>query len=149
MDVVAAHGVDAVRVLVNDVLVVEEELVRLHQLRVAHRQFVARDLVLEDVRELQVVVADRLAAEHDHGVRVDHVEPHQPNLLLSHDVDDLPVTTLSVQLLNGCPVRKSLIAHSVHVPFSKCTAVGAAHCLAELWQRLLPLGLNVEALALS
>jgi hypothetical protein len=47
--VVAAHGVYAVAFTVDDVLVVEEELVRTHQLCLARAQLVRDHAVLQDM----------------------------------------------------------------------------------------------------
>lgn len=148
MDVVAAHRVDAVALLVDYVLVVEEELVRLHQLRLSLRQLVAGDLVLQDVRELQVVVAYRLPAKHYHRVRVHHVETHEPDLLLSHDVDYLPVASLRVQLLDGGAVGKCLVTDCVYEALPESATIGPPHGLAKLGEGLLPASLDVKALAL-
>ena len=149
MYVVPAHRVYAVGVPVHDVLVVEEELVRLHQLRLALRQLIRGHLVLQDVVELQIVVTDRLAPEHNHRVRIHHVQAHQPDLLLSHYMDDLPVAPLSVQLLDGGTVRKGLIAHCIDIALCEGAAVGPSHSLRELRECLLPLALDVKALTLS
>lgn len=71
---VSAHGVDGVGVLVIDVLVVEEELVSLEQLLLLECQLVMRDVVLHDLRILEVVVTDCLTSEHDHGVLIRHMQ---------------------------------------------------------------------------
>lgn len=49
MYVVAAHGVYAVGLAVHDVLVIEEELVRAHQLRLARAQLVRNHAILQNV----------------------------------------------------------------------------------------------------
>lgn len=49
MYVVATHGVNAVALTVDDVLVVKEELVRTHQLCLASAQLVRDHAVLQDV----------------------------------------------------------------------------------------------------
>lgn len=149
VNVVSAHGVYAVGVPVYYVLIVEEELVSLHQLGLALRDLVRLHLVLEDVIELQVVVTDGLPAEHDHGVRVHHVKADEPDLLLSHDMDDLPRTPLRIELLDRRPVRKRFVADRVDVALGERAAVRAAYSLGELRERLLPLGLDVEGLALA
>ncbi len=148
VDVVAAHRIYAVCLLVHYVLVVEEELVGLHELGLTLGELVGLHLVLEDVVELEVVVRDRLSPEHDHRVRVYHVQANEPDFFLGHDVDDLPGAPLRVQLLNAGPVGEGLVAHGVNVPLGEGAAVGPADGLRQLRKCLLPLGLNVEALTL-
>lgn len=101
-------------------------------MRLALSQFVARHLILQDVRKLQIIVTYCLTPKHDHGVRVDHVEAHQPYLLLCHYVNDLPVASLGVQLLNRGAVREGLIAHCVDVAFGEGAAIGSTDGLAKL-----------------
>ena len=144
MYVVPAHRVYAVGLAVHDVLVVEEELVRTHQLRLARAQLVRDHAVLQDVRELQVVVRDRLPPEHYHRIRIDHVEPDEPYFFLGHYMYNLPVAPLGIQLLNACAIGKRLIAYRVYISLSECAAVGPADSLRQLRQRLLPLGLYVK-----
>ena len=52
MYIVTAHRIYAVRLSVNNVLIVEEEFISSHQLRLTSAQFVGNDTVLEDVRKL-------------------------------------------------------------------------------------------------
>ena len=76
------------------------------------------------------------------------MQADQPNLLLSHDMNDLPRAPLRVKLLNAGPVGERLIPHRIDIPLGECAAVRAPDGLRQLRQRLLPFGLNVEALAL-
>jgi len=148
VDVVPAHRVDAVRLPVHYVLVVKEELVGLHELRIALGQLVGDHAVLQDLRELQVVVRDRLPAKHDHSVSIDHVETDKPDLLLSHDVYNLPVAPLRVELLYRGTIGECLISDGVYVPLGERTAIRPSDGLAQLRQSLLPLGSQIEGLAL-
>ena len=96
MYVVPAHRVYAVCLPVHDVLVIEEELVRTHQLSLTRAELVGYDAVLQNVRELEIIVRYGLPPEHDHSVSIYHVQTDEPNLLLGHDVNDLPVAPLRV-----------------------------------------------------
>ena len=149
MYVVSAHRVYAISLPIHYVLVVKEELVRAHQLSLARAELVGYDAVLQNVRELEIVVRYGLPPEHDHSVSIYHVQTDEPYLLLGHDVNDLPVAPLRVELLYARPVRERLIAHRVYVALGERAAVGAAHRLRKLRQSLLPLGLDVEGLALA
>jgi hypothetical protein len=53
---VSSHGVEEVGVLVDDVLVVEKELVRLQQLLLLHHQLVCVFVILHYLIVLHVVV---------------------------------------------------------------------------------------------
>ena len=132
MDVVSAHRVDAVSLPVHYVLVVEEELVGLHELRVALGQLVGDHAVLQDLRELQVVVRDRLPAEHDHSVSIDHVETDKPDLLLGHDVYDLPVAPLGIELLYRGTIGESLVSDGVDVSLGERAAIRPPDGLTQL-----------------
>jgi hypothetical protein len=61
----------------------------------------------------------------------------------------LPVSALSVKLLNGGPVREGLIAHRVDVAFREGATVGPPDRLRKLRQCLLPLGCQIEGFTLS
>jgi len=52
------------------------------------------------VRKFKVVVANGLASKHYHSFSIDHVKPHKPDFFLSHDMDNLPVASLGIKLLN-------------------------------------------------
>ena len=129
MNVDPPHGIDAIRLLVHDVLVVEEELFGFHELWLALSQLIAFDLVFQNVRELKIIVTNGLATKHNHGICVDHVKADQPNLLLSHDVNNLPVASLCVELLDRSPIRKSLISHCVYVALREGAAIRPSNCL--------------------
>lgn len=77
------------------------------------------------------------------------MKANEPDLFLGHDVDDLPVASLGVELLNRGPVREGLIAHCVDVTLSEGAAVGPPHGLRQLRQSLLPLGLYIKGFALA
>jgi hypothetical protein len=49
VNVVPPHGIDAIRLLVHDVLVVEEELVGFHELWLALSELIACYLILQNV----------------------------------------------------------------------------------------------------
>lgn len=149
MNVVTTHRVYAVRLPVNYVLVIEKEFVRLHKLSLTLREFIADYSIFEDVTEFEVVVRYCLAAEHNHGVRIDHVQAHEPNLLFCHYVNYLPISSLHVELLNAGPVGECLVADSIDVSLGEGAAIRASHSLRQLRESLLPLGGQVEGLALT
>lgn len=76
VDEVAAHRVQEVGILIDDVLVVEKELVRLQQLLLLDHQLVRLLVVLHNLVILHVVVRDRLTPKHYQGVLVYHVQTH-------------------------------------------------------------------------
>lgn len=96
MDVVSTHRVEEVGVLVDDVLIVEEELVRLEQLLLLDVQHVLLDVVAHDVVVLHVVVRDSLPSEHDQVVIVDHVESDEPNSPIGNRVQNNPAVALDI-----------------------------------------------------
>jgi len=57
------------------------------------------------------------------------VQTDEPYLLFSHYMYDLPISSLSVELLDGCSVGESFIADCVNISLGKCAAVGSPHCL--------------------
>jgi hypothetical protein len=130
--VVTAHRINAVRLTIHYVLIVEEEFICFHELGLALTQFIGDDTVFEDVAKFEIIVGYRLAAEHNHRVRIYHVQTYEPDLLLCHYVYDLPITTLSVKLLNRCAVSESLIADCVDVPFSEGAAIRTPNSLRKL-----------------
>lgn len=130
VDVVPAHRVDAVPLPVHYVLVVEEELIGLHELRIALRELVRDHAVLQDLRELKVVVRYRLPTEHYHSVSIDHVQTDKPYLLLSHYVYDLPVAPLRIQLLYRGPICECLIPDGINVPLGESAAIWPPDSLA-------------------
>ena len=107
------------------------ELVGLHELRDALGQLVGDHAILQDLRELQVVVRDRLTPEHDHNVSIDHVDTDKPDLLLSHDVYDLPVAPLHVELLYRGTIGESLVSDGVNVSLGERAAI-RPDCLTKL-----------------
>jgi hypothetical protein len=130
--VVTAHRINAVRLTIYYVLIIEEEFICFHELGLALTQFIRDDTVFEDVAKFEIIVGDGLAAKHYHRVRIYHVQTHQPDLLLCHYVYDLPITTLSVKLLNRGAVSESLIADCVDVPFREGAAIRTPNSLRKL-----------------
>ena len=147
--VISTHGVDAVSISIYNVLIVEEKFVCLHQLLLTLCKFVRWYLVLENVRELEVVVWDGLTAKHDHSVCIDHMKSDQPYFLLCHYVYNLPIASLCIQLLDGCPIGKSFIPYRVNVPLSESATVWSSHGLTKLGKCLLPFCGDVKGLTLT
>jgi hypothetical protein len=145
---VPSHGVYTVGLFIDYVLVIEEELIGLHQLWLALCELIRLNLVLENMVELEVIVRDRLPTKHDHGISVDHVKTYKPDLLLCHDVDDLPVPSLSVELLDGRPICEGLVSNRVNEPLGESAAVRSSYSLTKLRKSLLPFRLDVEAFTL-
>lgn len=63
-------------------------------------------------------------------------------------MNDLPVTSLGIQLLDRGAICKSLIANCVDISFCEGTAIRTTDCLTQLRQRLLPFRGDVEAFTL-
>lgn len=126
VDVVSAHRVEEVRLLVDDVLVVEEELVRLEQLLLLYRQNVLFDVVAHDMEVLHIVVADGLSAKHDQVVSVDHMQANEPDAAVRHRMQDDPRVPLDVELLDAGAVAARLISDGIDVPVAECARVRAA-----------------------
>ena len=76
------------------------------------------------------------------------METDEPYLLLSHDVYNLPVAPLSVQLLYRGPICECLIPDGVNVSLGERAAIRPPDGLTQLRQGLLPLGGQIERLAL-
>ena len=74
MDVVPAHGVEEVRISVNDILVVEKELVWLQELLLLHVEHVLLDIIAHDVVVFHVVITNCLTTKHNQIVGVNHVQ---------------------------------------------------------------------------
>ena len=148
VDEVSAHGVQEIGVLVNDVLVVEEELVRLKQLLLLHHQLVRILVVLHYLVVFHVVVRNGLASKHDECILVNHVQTNQPDPPIHDGVQDHPRVPLNVQLLDAGSVSTCLVAHSVDVPLPVRAAVWPSDCLLQAWQGLLLHGVDSKLLAL-
>ena len=123
VDVVAAHAIKEIGIFVDDVLVIEEELVRLQQLLLLHVQHVLLDVVAHDVVVLHVVVRDGLTAKHDQVVSVHHVQSNEPNAAISYSVQYDPGVALNVQLLDARSVATRFIADSVNEAAAKSATV--------------------------
>lgn len=73
----------------------------------------------------------------------------QPDLLFCHYMNDLPVTSLCIQLLDRGAICKSFISNGVYIAFCEGTAIRSTDCLTQLRQCLLPFRGYVEAFTLS
>lgn len=148
MDEVTAHRVQEVRVLVNYVLIIEEELVRLEQLLLLDHQLVGLLVKLHDLVVLHVVVRYGLTSKHYQGVLVDHVQPNQPDAAVHYRVEDHPGVAIDVKLLNGGAVSSGLVANGVDVAMVEGAAIGPSDSLLQTWQSLLVHSVDLKVLAL-
>ena len=94
MDIVSSHWVDGIRLTVENILIVKEELISFHELLILCSQLIGIDFVFNNVSKFEIVVRDSLSTKHDHCILIDHMKSYKPDLLLSHYVDDLPWSSL-------------------------------------------------------
>lgn len=87
---VSAHRIQEVRILINNVLIVEEKLVGPKQLLLLHHQLVSVFVVLHDLGILHIVVRDGLPSKHYKSVFIDHVEPNEPDTPVDDCVKNNP-----------------------------------------------------------
>ena len=89
-----------------------------------------------------------MTAEHDQGILVNHVQPHEPYSPVDDGMQHYPGVPLNVQLLNGGPVSPGLIPDGVDVPVPKSAAVRSSYSLLKTRQSLLLHGADLEILTL-
>ena len=87
-----------------------------------------------------------MPAEQDHGLRADHVQPDEPDLLVRHHMQRLPRTAHLVQLLDRRPVVRRLESHCVDKALPECATVRPTHRLTQRWQHRLRIRVHVERL---
>ena len=129
VDVVTAHAVEEIRILIDNVLVIKEELVWLEQLLLLHIQHVLLNIIAHDVEILHIVVRYSLTAKHDQVVCIDHVQSNKPNAPICYCVQHYPGIAFDVKLLNACPVATRFIPNRVYEAAAKCTTVGSSNGL--------------------
>jgi hypothetical protein len=100
VDKVSSHRVEKVRILVNNILVIEKEFVRLQQLLLLHHQLVGVFVIFHDLVVFHVVVRNCLAAKHYQGVLIYHVEANEPDSAVDDGVKHDPGVPFDVQLLD-------------------------------------------------
>lgn len=64
MNIVSTHAIQEVRILIDDVLVIKEEFVRLEQLLLFYIQHVLFNIVAHNVIVFHVIVRNCLATKH-------------------------------------------------------------------------------------
>ena len=76
MNVIPTHRVQEIGVLVNNILIVEEELIRFQQLLLFDIQLIGFYIVSHYVIVFHIVVADGLTSEHDEVLSVNHMKSY-------------------------------------------------------------------------
>ena len=96
VDEVSAHGVQKVWILIDDILVIEKELVRLEQLLLLYVEHVLLDIVPHDLVVFHIIIRNGLTSKHDQVVCVHHVQAYQPNPTVHNRVKHNPYVSLHV-----------------------------------------------------
>ena len=82
MNEVSSHTVNEITLRINYVLVIEEELIRLHKHLFLNYHFILWHLVPHDCVILQIVVRNGLASEQNQCFLVYHMESNKPDLFV-------------------------------------------------------------------
>lgn len=76
------------------------------------------------------------------------METYQPDLFLGHNMDDLPVSSLGIKLLNRSPVCEGLITNCINEALGEGATVWTSYSLRQLRKGLLPFRIDIKTLTL-
>ena len=93
---VSAHRIQKVRILIDNVLIIEKEFVGLQQLLLLDHQLIRIFIILHNLIILHIIVWDSLSAKHDQGVFINHVESYEPYAPIDDRVEHYPGVPLDV-----------------------------------------------------
>jgi len=96
MNEITAHRIQEIRILIDNVLIVEKEFIGFQQLLLFYHQLISILIIFHDLIVFHVVVRDRLASKHYERIFINHVQAYKPDPPVHNSMKDYPRISLDV-----------------------------------------------------